>query len=85
MSHSHTKKAICVGGPNSGRLYKSVTDVSFVAPVKRNDAGGDRIEYVTYRRQEVHCPEGIVSFWVPEDQTMIESIEKLLDRFQNEI
>jgi hypothetical protein len=88
------KSMLCVGGPRGGRRYAILHGVGFTVPVKLDASANDpssedyqpnkpvKVEFTDYRSEVFHTPQGDVSFWVPANQTPLETITLLLEVYE---
>jgi hypothetical protein len=85
------KSYLCVGGPHSGRLVAQKHDSFYVqstdAPLKLNEPWSKDSEItvatIEYRRCYFSTPQGLISFWTPSDQTPLQTLNLLLETYQD--
>jgi hypothetical protein len=87
---SEQKSRLCVGGPQAGKRYDAILHGSgFLVPAKMETSAARptsdpvKVEFTDYRAEVFHTPQGDVSFWVPAEQTPLETITLLLDYYEN--
>ena len=83
---------VCVGGPLAGQR-RFAPKSGFAVPIsdeevsvrEDRDAPRGTVAYhdVRYVREEFNSEIGPISFWRPEGQTIAQSLELLLDTYQN--
>ncbi len=89
------KSNLCVGGPLSGRRYgvRSGNGFSTMAipklttgmldpPGAKAPSDETEVEACRYREETFRTPDGAVHFWVPDDQTPLQSMTALLETFE---
>lgn len=84
--HSH----VCVGGPLAGRRYLAKSEMGFctaIPPKVRltpSNKAADTVSFTTvnYKRDTFRTADGDVSFWVPNDQTALQTMTLLLDNYE---
>lgn len=91
---SENKSMLCVGGPLAGKRRAILYGNGFVVPVLKDaDLAATHLPVddpkattdfvrVGYRSEVFRTPDGDVSFWVPEDQTPLETITLLLETYE---
>jgi len=90
------KSMLCVGGPRAGERFESHHGSGFRVPILRElpDAISTdyrsiketvEIAFTDYHEQTFHTPQGDVSFWVPIDQTPLETITLLLEAYERQL
>lgn len=87
--HSH----LCVGGPLSGRRYLAKSEHGFTVPLRpeislkaqpHNAVDGITVETMQYKRDTFHTTDGDISFWVPNDQSPLQTMTILLDSYEKD-
>ena len=85
---------LCIGGPLAGQRHATHKESGFLYPIKEDIAANDQshpdwqpnepVAAVVgrYREDRFHTPQGDVSFWVPQDQTPLETITMLLESYE---
>lgn len=88
------KSMLCVGGPRAGQRYAVLYGSGFRVPIKSDVPQNDpshpdwqpnkpvKVEFADYREETFHTPQGDTSFWVPQDQTPLETITMLLEAYE---
>lgn len=83
--HSH----VCVGGPLAGKRYLAKSERGFRAAVRPKTTLtvplSDKITTIAtvdYKRDSFHTTDGDISFWVPNDQTPLQTMTILLDNYE---
>lgn len=93
MADTENKSMLCVGGPRDGTRISAKSGNGFSVPVRapiplpsdldaRPNATGTYV-VVNYRREVFNTPQGEVSFWVPEKQTPLETMKRLLEAYES--
>lgn len=88
------KSMLCVGGPHDGRRMAILHGNGFRVPTTEEIPRDVRLEYdqpiakastrfVDYRAEIFTTPQGEVSFWVPKEQTPLETITRLLTVYES--
>jgi hypothetical protein len=84
------RSMLCVGGPRSGQRYAILHGSGFKVPVTRaqeseqikHSSDPYKVEIVDYRAEHFNTPQGEVSFWVPAQQTPLQTITLLLEAYE---
>ncbi len=87
-----TLSLLCVGGPRGGQRvvaseygFKAPshkTRISVVDyPFKAGDALAE-VEYTVYKADQISTPQGMISFWIPINQTPMETMTLLMDAYE---
>lgn len=88
------KSMLCVGGPHDGRRMAILHGNGFCVPIMEDTPRDVRAEdfqpnarasirFVDYRAEIFTTPQGEVSFWVPKEQTLLETITRLLTVYES--
>lgn len=91
MTEKHSD--LCVGGPLDGKRFTAARGSGFRVPVCKepmpDPASIDYLPNATvtvvdqrYRSEAFHTPQGDVTFWVPEGQTPLQTITRLLKVYE---
>lgn len=86
------KSEVCVGGPHDGQRVRVNSEGRFTVTVPRGVSAVEAwaeppvqnsvsVGFVAYTRQAIASGEHSVSFWAPEGQPELESVERLLARY----
>lgn len=90
------KSALCVGGPLAGQRYATKDGSGFTVPKVNPGPESDpqhedfkpnktaTVEMHHYTVQTFHTTQGDVEFWVPTQQTTLETITMLLGAYERE-
>lgn len=85
---------LCVGGPNAGQRRAVLHGTGFRTPILKDmpvmvrwnpnemPEAPTAYDFVEYRAEYFHTPQGDVSFWVPFQQTPLETITLLLETYE---
>src|SRR5262245_60979933 len=82
---------VCVGGPLAGKRYEAEKDW-FSTPMKQPGEtwkqspmevnSNSVVSIVVYQETTFYTPDGGLTFWTPTGQTHMQSMEMLLDTYQ---
>lgn len=83
---------LCIGGPLAGQRKEILYGRKFIAfqepdlpPLYWRDyySPHDTVEFkqIIYTLQSINTPEGEVTFWIPEQQTMLETLTLLFETY----
>jgi len=86
------KSYLCVGGPIAGQKYNAGGHNHFKVPVRNKTKNmldptnepmePTSIENVIYKEETFHTRQGIITFWIPSDQTWYETMKLLLEGYK---
>ncbi len=92
MTEKHSD--LCVGGPLDGKRFAAARGSGFRVPIREPLPDPVSIDYrpnatvkvvdERYRSESFNTPQGSVTFWVPSDQTPLETITRLLKVYEKE-
>lgn len=84
-----TRTGLCIGGPHDGKRFESRNPNGFAVPLMETvpiEASWPKkvtqIKNVNYRPEVFHTPETDFYIWVPYDQTIAETMFKLLHDYE---
>lgn len=92
MNISDLKSMLCVGGPRDGQRMDSQVGSGFVVPTSKPlpPTLGNlyptkvEVEFTKYKAEFFNTPQGELSFWVPENQTPLETMTRLLESYEQQ-
>lgn len=94
MNGEKMKSALCVGGPRDGQRVAILHGNGFCVPATEPEkvAATDAylhmrdepvtVQWTNYRGELFHTEQGQVMFWVPADQTPLETITMLAEGYE---